>query len=360
MKKASKYLSHITLGMLISGAFFIAAPAFAQTSNFVIFQQGQIVNNLGSGITTQGYWGVKIGNGYTGTTTGAFAAVSGSINGSQFQVRVAIDGYADNSYSSAISVCRFYSFGSPSGIYVATSSNPFLQLNHYAAEDVGTGCVLDPAKYYVITMGSSDTSIDFMGIDPWNPPSGWEIANTIRFSFPQFSIVGSNFQIVPTNQTTGLYLSGAQEFCNQYFSSSTNPISGLANDFGNAICQAVGYLFVPTQSSIQQFSAFPSAAANVLPFSYFYGLVPVFEGFTASSTENFPTYSMGLSQIDFASSTAMGPIFPSNLEFLSSTTINKFMPVGMHDLLYNLMIFVIWVDVAFVLYHKVVPKKANI
>jgi len=359
--------------MSIYAAFFIAAPAFAQSSgHFVLISQG-IQNATSTGVNTSGpyynnEWHIHVGNGYEGTTTSVSVAGTFSLltSGNSYPYIVTVDQYSDSSYSSRIGRCRFDSQNLATGNYDGD-----IQLTNLFSFS-GLGCRLDPASFVDIDIvyeaqwtGWTSSGAVYRGVAQATFQSihpTWTVTETYLDNVyaPNFGIVANGFQITPTPNSTGLFLSGAQEFCNSYFSSSTNPISGLAQDFGNAICQAVGYLFVPTPTSYAQYQGLPLYLQNVLPFSYFYGVGDIFTSMTASTTQNFPVYSMGLSQLDFASSTAMGPILPSSLEFLSSSTINRFLPVGMHDLLYNLMIFVIWVDVAFVLYHKVVPKKAVI
>jgi len=362
MKKTPyKYYALFT-GVLLWASFLVPS-AEAQTTHFVIFQQSQVsqINFYNASQT----WTVEIGNGNSGTTTGAFITTSfvspGSSPGQDF--RVLLQGYSDSGYVTNVTNCAFTAEDLPANyVAVGSSTNPFTQLTHI--QSGLTACTLNPSLYYKILINAQLVGpvgqAYFFGNPSWTPPSGWiaDPSNPNYPFFPQFAIVGDNFQITPTASSSGLFLSGANTFCASAFGSSTAP--GIVTDIGIGFCDAIGYLFVPTPASVQQFQDFSSVLQLHIPFSYVYEGANLFENLQASSTENFPVFSFGLAQIDFASSTAMGPIFPTSLEFLSSTTINKYMPVGMHDLLYNIMIFVIWVDVLFVLYHKVVPAKAKI
>jgi len=364
MKKAAHSFA-LSLGIM--AAFFIAVPAHAQTGHFVLISQGQLGAQTAYDRALHDY-SVEIGTGYSGTTTGAFIAISGHNGTTGNLQRVDILGYSSASYSSLVTDCTWSDGNRAAGFYSATSTNPFYQLDK---NDSGTpgDCVLNPSLWYKIGITVEfNSGVDYFdpgsvaGRTGWVLPVGWSSTTTLDSDtsfFPYFSVVADGFQITPNASSSGLFLSGALDFCNGVFASSSAP--GIVTDLGIGLCDAGGFLFIPTAQSMQQYADLPRQAQNVIPFSYFYGLASLFQSsLTASSTQNFPTYSFSLATIDFASSTSMGHIFPSSLEFLSSTTISKFLPVGMHDLLYNLMIFVIWVDVAFVLYHKVVPKKAKV
>jgi len=167
----------------------------------------------------------------------------------------------------------------------------------------------------------------------------------------------SSWSLVPTSTDTGIFVSGAQDFCNDAFASST----GIGATIGNGLCVAGGFLFIPSSDSLSQWSSMPQNLEAVVPFSYFFDVKNVLNGSSASTTQNLPTYSIDLGVLDAASSTAMGRILPTgNFSFFSTTTINRYLPAGMHDLLYFLMQSAIWVGMAFYLYHKVVPKHANV
>jgi len=236
-----------------------------------------------------------------------------------------------------------------------TDSPGYTQRQLTSMHDSGFDGIFDPTKYYEIQL-SVNRAWQPYGSSVNTSSYEWVGGAHGDLAMPYFAIVKDNFQITPDSESTGLSLSGAQDFCNDAFASST----GIGATIANGLCVGLGFLFIPSSGSISQYADLSTGLSQVIPFSYGYDVASIFGGLEASTTQNFPTYSIGLSAIDFSSSTAMGPIFPSTLEFLSTTTINQFLPAGMHDLLYNLMIFIIWVEVAFVLYHKVVPKKAKI
>lgn len=142
-----------------------------------------------------------------------------------------------------------------------------------------------------------------------------------------------------------------------------NNFAGLSigADIANALCNVGAFLFVPSTATVNQYAALTSTLQGKVPFSYYYDVYNIVNNSSASTTQNLPSYGLDLGLIDFASSTALGPIFPAgNFEFFSSSTIDKFLPSGMHDLLYNMMIWAIWLDLMWVLYHKLMPHKAKI
>jgi len=129
----------------------------------------------------------------------------------------------------------------------------------------------------------------------------------------------------------------------------------------NGLCHVGAFLIVPQASTLNEFSTLTDTLKTKIPFSYFYDVSDLYSNSVgATTTTAMQSFSMNLGIIDFASSTAMGPLLPASIGFLSSSTINQFLPAGMHDLLYNLMIYAIWLDVMWLLYHRIVPSKAKI
>lgn len=345
-------------------AVFLVPSAHAQ-SNIAVFSQGVLASTT-SYLTSGATWAVNIGNGYTGTTTGAFVAMSVHTASSPGQgIRVILAGYSDSGYTTNVANCA-YTAQDITGPYTAsaTSTNPFTQLTH-----VQSGldqCSLNPNLYYKILVNyqlfGTGEYASFAGNANWIPRTGWSIDYSSGQSpfppfFPQFAIVSNGFQITPTASSSGIFFSGAVDYCNSAFASST----GIGATIGNGLCIATGFLFVPTAASIQQFQDFSTALQNVIPFSYYYDVSTIFTDSSASSTQNMVAYSANLSVLDAASSTGFGPILPTSpFDFFSSTTISHYLPVGMHDFLYTLMQTAIWVEVLFLLYRRIIPNKPKI
>lgn len=151
-----------------------------------------------------------------------------------------------------------------------------------------------------------------------------------------------------------------QQYCNSNFSSSTNPIFQVGNDIAVGICNVGVSLFVPSLDTITSYAKLSSTTQEKIPFSYYFDVKEIYDGSVASSTQNMQSFSINLSAFDSSSSTPMGAILPTNLNFFSTTTINKFLPAGMHDIIYNIMTYAIWVEVMYLIYRRIVPKHAKI
>jgi len=166
--------------------------------------------------------------------------------------------------------------------------------------------------------------------------------------FPYFVVNGNDFQLTPTASSTGLDISGAGAFCQTAIGSST----GIGSAISTGFCTALGFLFIPAQSSLTQFTGMSDALANKIPFSYFYDIVNEFSGLSASSSVNVPTYSVNLASSGIGSTTALGSILPGSMDLLSSTTINTYLPSGAHDALFLIARSAIWFGVGFYLFYR--------
>jgi len=95
-------------------------------------------------------------------------------------------------------------------------------------------------------------------------------------------------------------------------------------------------MFVPTPASVQQFSDVEPLLAQKLPFSYVFGVQSTWSSLQASSSQNVPEYSINLGALGIGSTTALGNILPNQMDLLSSSTIQKYLPPGVHDTLFGL------------------------
>jgi len=95
-------------------------------------------------------------------------------------------------------------------------------------------------------------------------------------------------------------------------------------------------MFVPTPNSLSQFSDLQPQLAEHLPFSYVFGVGTIWNSLSASSSNNVPQYTIDLGAIGIGSTSALGNILPARMDLLSSTTINKYLPSGVHDTLYTI------------------------
>jgi len=209
----------------------------------------------------------------------------------------------------------------------------------------------------ISTCSYSDTSV----VASSSPLVAWEFfAGNSDYVLDEFNSIGNplspdyyNSLGVATSTVGGV--PGTQEFCAGTF----DPSSFL--NIGYGLCTSFAFLFVPSQTAVSGFQGTMSSASDKIPFSYFFDVKGTFEGLSASTTQNFQSYGLNLAILDSSSSTAMGPILPTgNFSFFSTTTINRFLPAGLHDILYFLMQAVIWVGLAFMLYRRIVPTKAEL
>jgi len=357
MKKLPKYLSAIALVIGIWGAFLVP-NADAQYTLPILIQQP---NNSTVGSSTFPASNIyRIGQGnLIGTISRIDLDTVTVVTGGTSALSVQISAYSDSLYSSNTGTCNA-GLSLPVGTYngIATLNTP--------SGTSGTGCVFDSFDYVTIqidTAGGSNPDPNLKGIAASVSP--FSLYGSDKLGVTPYIIISGNNQtldpnLFPNNNPSGIATSTIDTYCDTNFGTSTTFVGEVGNAFAWAGCYVATFLFVPSNSALQGFSNLVQTSQEKIPFSYGYDIANIFTGLNASTTENMPVYSIGLSAIDFASSTAMGPIFPSNLDFLSSTTINKFLSPGMHDILYNFAIFVIWVEVAFVLYRKVVPTKAKI
>jgi len=345
MKKLPKYLSAIALVIGIWGAFSVpsvdAQVILAQQPN-----DSQEIYSCNNGSTPPGCSNNRTYQLGQQTITGSSSAISINTTISDSDgtvgIQVLMTPYYDSSYSVAVGQSCLY-LRNFTGAIVSGR-----QIIEY---------YLDGGTYNCNYSTYASTTLYWTMSIQFSPGGTWSVDHFGNSNgVPYFVIAGEAIDLIPSITSSQFNLSGAFTFCNDIFASST----GIGSTIMNGLCVVGGYLFIPSYASIQAFSDLSLTLQEKIPFSYGYDIAGIFSGMSASSTENFPTYSIGLNAIDFSSSTAMGPIFPTSLDFLSSTTINKFLSPGMHDILYNFAIFVIWVEVAFVLYRKIVPTKAKI
>jgi len=360
MKKLPKYLSTFALALVVWGAFSVP-NALAQSGTIIT---GNNIQNVISSPVSGGTgidFSFKVGNSILSGSSTAMAVVASSTNTSGFAnqevFRINVDGYTDATYTSNVQSCS----------YEKTANAPFSISGVIELPYRGGDCVFLSTRYYKITFthgAAGYVTVQYYGANI--SKAGYvTVVNNTDIGIPAFAIYAQIQSIDPNlvngGNPSGISTSTVASYCNQSTATtSTGVLSEIGSGFSFAICYALGFAFIPDQNTLRNFQDLVDNAKTKIPFSYGYDIAGVFSNMSASSSQNFPTYSIGLSALDFSSSTAMGPIFPSSLDFLSSTTINRFLPSGMHDLLYNFAIFVIWVEVAFVIYRKVVPTKAKI
>jgi len=346
MKKTA--ILSLALGSLGSMAvFFIALPVHAQI--ILPFSQGQQNVSDDQFFSDHAGWSIQIPHlSFTGTTTGAFLVFD-------------TDGLAyDRNYQSATVnlTCGATSAGwtTDSAVYwgnIITNNEPHL---------LSTGS----AVFFDVQDETCTIAVDFTKIA--GHPVGWNYFGQASSTHPTWVVTGSGtgsgvgvpyfsfpvngFFITPTTTDSGIFLSGAQGYCNDVFASST----GIGATISNGLCVALGFLFIPTPGSISQFAGLNDALAEHVPFSYVYAVAGDVDTLTASSTANLPTWTVPLSQ--FPTSTVTGSF--SDLTILSTSTISKYFPDSARLSFLFIERSAIWFGVIFAFYRRIVPHKVKI
>jgi len=180
------------------------------------------------------------------------------------------------------------------------------------------------------------------------------LGTTTNVYLPYFVAVTNGFQIIPTLNDSGVFLSGAVDFCNNQFASST----GIGATIMNGLCVVGTYLFIPNQSSLSQFGALSSSTQDKIPFSYFYQLGAIYDNLIATTSPTFIDVELPLHSIGIGSSTALGNFLP-NVNAFSTTTIGTYIPDSTRSVLRTLMSSVIWLLFAYYAYGVVTRMMAK-
>jgi len=136
-----------------------------------------------------------------------------------------------------------------------------------------------------------------------------------------------------TASSTRTYL---QTFCNG-FGSSTDAIY-TAEGFQYSVCYTLGFMFVPSNASVQQFSTIPNSLQSKFPFAYFYQIKSLFDN--GSSTANM----FGTMQVNM-------PLVGTTT-ILSSQTINYFIGDSTASAIKQLTTFALWLAFAYAVYRQ--------
>jgi len=332
-------------------------------SGFTFMQQSNTADVVVASTTGSLFqYTAQYGNGFSGTTTEAFATMHFTrVSGSGPAFELSLLPFTDNSYSTNVPADDC-SFSSPSS---GSNTSGFLQ-----ADVVGT-CVLKPQYFYevVISLANNGTSIGgavfsdvtFYGtknLDPsWNVTYAGVGSDTSPF-FPQFAVTGDGFFITPTASSTGLFLSGAQEFCNSAFGTTTAGVFGIGTDIANGLCQAIGYLFVPTPASTQQYADLSRYTQTRIPFSYFYQLDTLYGNLIATTSPTFISVELPFSSLGIGSSTSLGNFLP-DVDAFSTSTLSTYLSDPVRGSLRFLMSSAVWLLFAYYAYGVVTRMMSN-
>ena len=340
-------------GVLLSGICLLGwgglpALSLAQTvqpTGFLLASQG-----ISSTATTTCPMGggdcyfTYIGNGYTGTTTGIYTTETFTIP-ADVGYRADLLGFTNSGYTGSPFTDCVFTLQTPA----TAGDRVFVQYN----ANGGADCQLNPSLYYVV-----DTYGGTGGSYLWGVAAATKFPVTYLYLpvsggipayggwAPQFALVANGFQITPTANSTGLFLSGAQEYCNSQFGTSTAGVFGIGTDIANGFCQAAGYLFIPTPDSIQAFETILVNLGNTPPISWFGEIKDTIEASDASSTDNFINLT-----INFGTSTQV--LGFQSLTVISTTTIRRYMSDDTRKSFRNLIAVVFYLATASFLYYEI-------
>jgi len=176
----------------------------------------------------------------------------------------------------------------------------------------------------------------FDGVNWW---AGTVNVQTIDFSKLYFPAVysTSSAAITASSSLWGAFASSSQliQTCNS------------GNIFGDAICQAFSFLFVPNPNVLNSFVSLPSVAATKFPFSWIYGVKDEFSSLAVASTTAMTSLSYNFHNLGIGSTTPMGNIMP-NFEVFSKNTIETYISPTLWNTFQTLIAAGMWL--AFVWY----------
>jgi len=208
----------------------------------------------------------------------------------------------------------------------------------------GAGATL--ANYKANTSGDTVAVCSYGG---WTADGYWisggDLVDTHFQTFNIWRCTDGVFQSVGVFQGPTLSVATSTSYFSGQTASTTlqdlaSRCSDSSNIFSEGLCMAGVFLFVPDSDTLGQFSELDDTLSAKFPFSYVGSVVTTWQGLTASSTLNSPTYSYNLANLQLGSTTPMGNILP-NITAFSSTTVQTYFPAGSFDLLKTLAGFAI-------------------
>lgn len=122
------------------------------------------------------------------------------------------------------------------------------------------------------------------------------------------------------------------------YASSSCAIS-FSGSFSLSDC--LGYIFIPGANVFSAYTSLPNVLGSKFPFSYLNSIKATWNGLSASSTANAPTYQYELHDLGIGSTTPLGNILPNATVFSASTT-EQYFPAGTFNLLKSLAAIAIW------------------
>lgn len=222
--------------------------------------------------------------------------------------------------------------------YFFTWSSPVaIQANkYYLLEIVGVTASDKPVVYGAATLQWAN-QCNFAGL-------GSQCSGTPYFTTnaaPDWSGVNAT-----TTALTALYQAGASSTLTLIQGRCTGTGGGI---FGEAICAAFAYLFVPDPTILNGYASLASTTIpSKFPFSYVAGVAAAFNSLSASSTDNMITVSLPFHSLGVGSTSPLGlaNIVSADVNAFSSSTIETYISAGTWATFQSLIALAIWLAFA--------------
>jgi len=337
MKKLPKYLSHIAFSMLVWGAFLLPSIASAYTTAHA--QNTDYLNH--SPLPSNATFIASFDPSYF-TATGT----------SQSFITYLLWANTGTATSGAPFFFQLYRFST--GTYLDCQTQTYTPTT-LGVNPVSAGWGQGSFRAMVLTGTACDMSANFTGdyglreqypTSPGQPVVYLPYVDWWRLTTDPSTSVIYEYQ----DTAIGISTTTTATYCNATYSGLS-----LGSDIANAMCNVIGFLFIPDSGTLNQFGSLSDVVQTKIPFSYYFGVKGVYDNLSASSTENLPTY--GITLPDISSSTPLGSIIPTHIDFFSTTTISKYYPDAIRESMLTLGSFAIWVTLAITLYRRIVPHK---
>jgi len=322
--------------LLALGAVFIAVPVHAditpQTDPFAVVRTGD--SNV------SWYMGTSTSNA-TLSSVGLWLAEPTAV-GSSVYIRITC--FA-NTYSTSQSGCTDSSAHQSAAVSVfsTTGQSYFFTYTSPVALQSGKVYLMEIVSVspYVSVYGT--TSYQFAGQCDYAALGSVDCTGTPYFttnSIPDWSGLNAT-----STALTALYQSGASSTLGIIQARCTGTGGGV---FGEAVCAAFSFLFIPNPSILNGYASMPAEMGNHFPVSYVAGVAAAFNSLNASSTANMITVSLPFHSIAIGTSSPLGlsNLVSADVDAFSTSTIEHYIGTSNWALFQSLIALAIWLTLA--------------
>jgi len=221
--------------------------------------------------------------------------------------------------------------------------------------------------YRVLPVGvyhTGDTSCNFGVNDRLEilPDGGFGPGGNLGMGGYNASSTDSTFQpwwlITTDTATSSIYeyqdtllsvsTSSVQLYCDNLYTTSS-----IGGSIANGMCTVLAFLFIPDQETLNSFSTLQNTLAQKIPFSYGYDLQAIFQGLTASTSNNLSDIIIDFPQP--ASTSPLGSIIPLSITVLSTSTIGTYLPESVRQTFLGFQRVALWLSLAYLIYRRIIP-----